>query len=41
MCFSKNSNNLSFVLPPFSYNSFPTHFVLLIATNKVNLRNTN
>jgi hypothetical protein len=40
ICSCKNSNNLYQVIPPFSYNSLPIHFLLLIATNKVNLRNT-
>ncbi len=32
----KKSTNLSFVMPPFSYNFHPIHFELDIATNKVN-----
>ena len=36
-----NATMLRLFIPPFSYISFPTIFELLIATNKVNLRNTN
>lgn len=38
--FYKNSTIRSLVVPPFSNNALPTHFLLLIATNKVKLRNT-
>ena len=38
--FCKNSTNLSFVEPPFSYNIHPKHFLLDIADNNVNFLNT-
>ena len=38
--FCKNSTNLSFVEPPFSYNIHPIYLLLDIADNNVNFLNT-